>query len=107
MESIDFERGPVNPIAPAAEPMSGGGMREKLSRSAYFALERLTLHQPTTVGQQDRFTILMGLEGSSDVRRGAESVRLEFGQTLLLPAALGRCEIVPRHDARILTCVVP
>ena len=107
MESIDFERGPVEPITPEAEPIAGGGIREKLSRSAYFALERLTLSRPTSVGQHDRFTILMGLGGCSDVRQGAECVRLEFGQTLLLPAALGPCEIVPRTDARVLTCVVP
>jgi len=107
MESIDFERGPVNPITPVAEPIAGGGVREKLSRSAYFVLERLTLSQPTAVGQHERFTILMGLEGSADVRQGGESVRLEFGQTLLLPAVLGPCEIVPRNRARVLTCVVP
>ncbi len=107
MESIDFERGPVNPIKPAAEPIASDGAREKLSRSAYFALERLTLHLPTAVGQHDRFTILMGLEGSADVGHGGEHVRLEFGQTVLLPAALGPCEIVPLNQARVLTCVVP
>jgi mannose-6-phosphate isomerase len=107
LESIDFERGPVNPIRPEAEPIAGGGTREKLSRSAYFALERLTLNRPTAVGHHDRFTILMGLDGCSDVRQGGECVRLEFGQTLLLPATLGPCEIVPRDDAQVLTCVVP
>jgi mannose-6-phosphate isomerase len=112
MESIDFERGPVEPIKRGVEPIAGGGVREKLSRSAYFALERLTLNErttnaPTTVGRRDRFTILMGLEGSADVGQGGEHVRLELGQTVLLPAALGPCEIVPRNQARVLTCVVP
>jgi mannose-6-phosphate isomerase len=107
MESIDFERGPVNPFTPEAQPIAGGGLCEKLSRSRYFALERLTVNQPAPVGEHDRFTIVMGLNGSADVRQGGESVRLEFGQTLLLPAAVGRCEIVPRPDAQILTCVVP
>ena len=32
---------------------------------------------------------------------------LDFGQTLLLPATLGPCEISPRGDATVLTCVVP
>jgi hypothetical protein len=49
----------------------------------------------------------MCLAGSFDVRRGAENTRVEFGQTLLLPAALGQCEIVPNGQARILSCVVP
>jgi mannose-6-phosphate isomerase len=107
MESIDFERGPVEPITPEVEPIAGGGQRERLSRSAYFALERLVLSQTTSVGQHDRFTILMGLWGRCDVRHGGQSIPLEFGQTLLLPAALGPCEIVPRDGARVLSCVVP
>ena len=41
LESIDFERGPVEPITPRIEPLSGGGNCEHFSRSAYFALERL------------------------------------------------------------------
>jgi mannose-6-phosphate isomerase len=107
MESIDFARGPVDPIVPEVESLAGGGTREKLSCSDYFALERLTLCRPAQVGQHDRFTILMGLEGRSDIEYGGEVFRLEFGQTLLLPAALGPCEITPRDDARVLTCVVP
>jgi mannose-6-phosphate isomerase len=107
MESIDFDRGPVNPITPQVESIAGGGTRERLSRSAYFALERLTLCRPTAVGRRDRFTILMGLEGRSDIEYGGEIFRLEFGQTLLLPAVLGACELTPRDDARVLTCVVP
>ena len=107
LESIDFDRGPVEPITPAIESIKGGGSRERLSRSAYFALERLSLEQPEPVGRLDRFTILMALAGSFDVRHGADQTRVEFGQTLLLPAALGQCEIVPIGRARILSCVVP
>ena len=41
MESIDFGRGPVNPIAPEVEPIDGGGTRvERLARSSYFARYR-------------------------------------------------------------------
>lgn len=107
MESIDFGRGPVNPIAPEVEPIEGAGTRERLSRSPYFALERLRLKQATTVGKYDRFTILTGLAGCCEVVHRAESVRLDFGQTLLLPASLGPCRVSPRGDATVLTCVVP
>jgi len=106
LESIDFERGPVGPITPAVE-QTPWCTREELARSRYFALTRLTLTQNASVGQSDRFTILMGLDGSSDVCHQGESVRLDYGQTLLLPAALGACEIVPRGQARVLSCVVP
>jgi mannose-6-phosphate isomerase len=107
LESIDFERGPVKPIAPRLESLPEGGKREALSRSAYFALERLDISQPVAVGRSDRFTILMSLAGSFDVRNPAETVRVEFGQTVLLPATVSQCEIVPHGQCQILTCIVP
>ncbi len=106
MESIKFDRGPVDPIEPQVEPIACGA-RERLARSAYFALERLSINGPTTVGRSDRFTILMGLAGRCRVARGEESVRLDFGQTLLLPAVIGECELVPDGSAVVLSCVVP
>ena len=59
------------------------------------------------MGDADRFTIVMGLKGTSTIEHGGNRVPLEFGQTLLLPAALGQCEIAPRGEATVLTCVVP
>ncbi len=49
----------------------------------------------------------MGMEGSAEVRHEGQGARLAFGQTLLLPAAVGPCEIVPDGEAVVLTCVVP
>ena len=108
LESTDFSAGPVDPLAPEPESIAEG-TRERLARCAYFALERLRLTGPATVGQDDRFTILLGLGGSVEVRTRDAAVPLEFGQTLLLPAALGGCEVVPRGEgeAVVLTCVVP
>ncbi len=110
LASIDFERGPVNPLTPQAFASGAGEKHERLARSAYFALERFTLEPPATatVGLLDRFTIVMALEGLADVRHASWSwsVNLETGQTLLLPAAVGSCAIVPRGRAVILTCVV-
>ncbi len=47
------------------------------------------------MGDRERFTILMGLMGTSDLEHGGKRVRLEFGQTLLLPAAMGRARSHP------------
>jgi mannose-6-phosphate isomerase len=107
MESLDFARGPVDPITPEVEERDGIGSREPLAHSRYFALERLRIRRTTTVGRADRFTILMGLEGRSDVAHDGRSYPLEFGQTMLLPAAIGECPIVPTGEAVVLTCVVP
>ena len=103
MESIDFDRGPVGPLCPVAKPMAGGGTRERLAQSPYFALERLTLVQPTLVGDPERFTIVMGLEGTSIVEHAGNRVPLEFGQTLCPHCSpRGRqnhCEIAPSGEA--------
>ncbi len=107
MESIDFRRGPVNPIASKVEEIRGIGTRERLTHSRYFALERLKIGRPTMVGSPDRFTVLMGLEGNVELSHGKWSGRLNFGQTMLLPASLGSCEMTPQGDAVVLTCVVP
>ena len=107
MESIDFDRGPVGPLSPVAKPIAAGGTTERLARSPYFAMERLSLVEPALVGDPDRFTIVMGLKGNSTIEHGGNRVPLDFGQTLLLPAALKQCEIAPRDAATVLTCVVP
>ena len=107
MESIDFDRGPVDPIAPDVAASTGGVTRERLARSPYFALERLTLIQPALVGETERFTIVMGLKGTSTIEHRGNAVRLEFGQTILLPAVLGPRKVSPDGEATILTCVVP
>jgi len=107
LESTDFDAGPVNPLTPRPEAVPGG-TRERLARCDYFALERLRLTGAARVGRDDRFTILLGLGGAADVVHGGERTRLGFGETLLLPAALGPCEVVPvGGEATVLTCVVP
>jgi mannose-6-phosphate isomerase len=109
MESIDFRRGPVNPLAPVAERTAEGNVHERLSKCPYFALERWTLTQTRTLGLQDRFTIVMGLGGSSVLRWQGGDTSIGFGETLLLPASVGLCEVItdPRRPASVLTCHVP
>jgi mannose-6-phosphate isomerase len=106
MESIDFGAGPVDPIEPTVEPIAAG-RRERLARCPYFALERLVLDGPAEVGSPDRFTLLLGLEGRAVLRPAGGDYPLLTGQTRLLPAATGRCAVIPDGAATVLTCVVP
>ncbi len=106
LESINFEAGPIVPTVTSPEPMPGG-VRERLSRSDYFALDRLTLNAPASLGEADRFTIVLGIEGEAEIRSRDLTVPLGLGQTLLLPASIGPCEVSPRGSATLLTCVVP
>jgi mannose-6-phosphate isomerase len=109
LASIDFDAGPVSPVAPAVEP-EPWGRRERLSQCAYFALERLVLDggaEAAAVGRADRFTILQGLDGTAEVEHGGKAWTVERGSTWLLPAALGSCAIRPRGRAAVLSCIVP
>jgi mannose-6-phosphate isomerase len=107
LESTDYQAGPVEPLAPQAEPISGG-TRERLSRCAHFALERLRFSGRVRVGSVERFTILVALAGAVEVRHGPNRYPLGFGQTCLLPASLGPCEVAADEgEACLLTCVVP
>jgi mannose-6-phosphate isomerase len=112
LESTDFSAGPVYPTSSRPEPLAeGDGTRERLAACPYFALERLRLTGPVRVGRRDRFTLLINLGGAAEVRHDGTPTGLDFGQTLLLPAALGACELAPRGGdggaATVLTCVVP
>jgi mannose-6-phosphate isomerase len=107
LASTDFRAGPVNPIVAKRETI-GGGECERLAQCQYFALDRIHLRSPTLVGSADRFTILLGLDGDSEIHRGGETFPLCFGHTLLLPASLGEVQLAPVGTAAtVLTCVVP
>ncbi|MHC5538600.1 type I phosphomannose isomerase catalytic subunit, partial [Singulisphaera rosea] len=107
LESIDFSAGPVEPLKVTPTPCEGG-TRETLARSTYFALERLRLNGTARVGDPQRFTIVLGLEGISNVVYQGTSTTLRYGESLLLPASIGPCEIKPEGvSSEILTCLVP
>jgi mannose-6-phosphate isomerase len=107
LDSTDFARGPVDPLVPVATTTPAGNTRETLSSSAYFALARLQLTVPEPVGSPERFTILMGLGGTSRVRHERGDTHLAFGESLLLPASIGPCQVVPEGRSTVLTCVIP
>jgi mannose-6-phosphate isomerase len=112
LESTDFAAGPVNPVRSHPEPFPGG-TRERLIQCPYFTLERLRLEGPApasaSVGSPERFTILIGLAGTAEVQHKSGITPVALGQTLLLPAALGACPIVPQGGgaAVVLICSVP
>jgi mannose-6-phosphate isomerase len=107
LTSIDFETGPVLPVRPVRREVEGGSL-ECLVNCPYFVLDRLTLRGPSRVGHAERFSILLGLGGASVVRHDGQEHRLLFGQTLLLPAEAGVCEVEPiGGEATVLTCALP
>lgn len=108
LASIDFETGPVHPRRAEVEEVPGG-VRERLVICPYFEIDRYRLRASQPVGSRDRFSIVIGLEGSAEVRHEGEAHTLRFGQTLLLPAEAGVCEMEPAEgsEATVLTCSLP
>jgi mannose-6-phosphate isomerase len=108
LESIDFDAGPVNPVASTLEPIPDGYI-EPLVHCPYFAFDRWQIHNPAAFETRDRFVILLGLGGTASVRAGGSTRELPFGRTLLLPASLGTYTVSPPpgSSATILRCWVP
>lgn len=107
MRCVDFDRGPVNPIVPKPYVMEDGVVREPLAICDYFELERWTLEAPTEIGDDDRFTILMVLQGEIRVRSARGDLPFRKGQTVLLPASIGPTMIYPVDRAVVLACQQP
>jgi mannose-6-phosphate isomerase len=107
LASTDYQAGPVAPVVPQREPFAGG-VRERLSRCDHFDLERLRFSGQVQVGSFERFTIVIALAEAVDVIHGGNRYPLGFGQTCLLPALLGPCELTASGgEACVLTCVAP
>jgi len=107
LRSIDFSRGPVDPIAPRPLVLENDDVREPLAVCPYFEIERWTLEFPEEIGRDDRFTILMVTEGEIEVRGPDGDRRARRGETILLPASLGPTMIHPTSRAVVLTCQQP
>ena len=108
IRSIDFDAGPIGPVVPTSCAARGGRI-ERIARCDFFHLERISLSGAMRVGRGDRFTILVGLGARPAAVRVAGTMRpLGRAETLLLPAALGECEVAPLDEtAEVLACTVP
>ncbi|AMV38512.1 type I phosphomannose isomerase catalytic subunit [Planctomyces sp. SH-PL62] len=107
LRSIDFGRGPVDPIVPAPLVLEDGDVREPLVRCRYFELERWTIEAPAEIGRDDRFTILMVLDGEVRARGPRGDLTFRKGETVLLPATIGPTMIIPVGRAVVLACQQP
>ncbi|MCA9234470.1 MAG: class I mannose-6-phosphate isomerase [Planctomycetales bacterium] len=100
----DYDRGPVAPQTP--QPLAEPG-REELVRCEKFVLQRWTLDGPTTLGGDDRFHILVVLQGEVQIAGDPADAPLAAGQSALLPAAAGDRQLTPTDKAVVLTMCLP
>jgi mannose-6-phosphate isomerase len=89
LATIDFTRGPIEPQRPHPTDQTG---RERLVECDWFVLDRCTIRDSSMVGGDDRFHLLVVLEGALELAGVAAPLRA--GHTLLLPAVAGTRELV-------------
>jgi mannose-6-phosphate isomerase len=104
LEAIDYELGPVH-VQKARTTDSPQVSR--LVECDKFVLDRWTLDTPQSIGGDNRFHFLAVIEGEVELSWNAVNTALRFGQTMLLPASIGQCRLVPTNRATLLDIYLP
>ncbi len=100
---IDFERGPVNPVT----PKSISATQEELVREGYFVIERHQTNSPFSISTDNKFRILMLLQGETNIKAGEHEQMLSLGGTLLVPACTNEVFVEPMGSVTMLEVSVP
>jgi mannose-6-phosphate isomerase len=104
LETIDFTRGPVNPVK--SLPANSSHV-ERLVTCDKFVLNRLRLSEPHQLANHNRFHILTTLDGSATVRSDDSHYDLRRGDTILVPACCHKVELESDGGALLLDAHLP
>lgn len=103
MEVIDFERGPVDFVTPAAP--SENGPRTLVQ------CDKFTLHEYDRPGpfslSPNQLAIVTAPKGSAILRSESQEYSLERGQTLLVPFGCNQAELILSPDSTVLVSTLP
>lgn len=101
MEVIDWKFGGMGLSTPFPMPSaSPENARERVVRSEYFTMERLTLRAPEPGTLDGRsFRILFAVSAPLRVRFGGGETAVPAGRSCLLPASLGAYDVAPGEGA--------
>jgi len=100
LATIDFSRGPVTLQQPTETAAAG---RQQLVDCDKFVLDRCTLEGAQTLSGDERFHLIVLVEGAIKL----SGTTLSRGETCLLPAAAGSVEAVPQDRAVLLDIYLP
>jgi len=103
MEVIDFERGPVDFVTPAAPSENGPRTLVKC--------DKFTLHEYDRPGafslSPNQLAIVTAPKGSAVLRSESQEYGLERGQTLLVPFGCHQTELILSPDSTVLVSTLP
>jgi len=106
LSCTDFDRGPVDPVSPRILA-SGSHRQEELVRCDFFVLHRHTTTKPLTIGHDNRFHVLMLLDGAAEFVTDTTRMSLGRGGTVLMPASCGNVTIKPNQQITLLEAFLP
>ncbi len=82
-------------------------LHEELVRDGYFVIQRHHSSKPFSLPMDDRFHILMTLDGRTTVTAGESQDEMAPGSTLLVPATAGQVTVQPEGEATVLDVFLP
>ena len=85
LECIDWNRGPVNPVARLALDGACESALTPIHECEFFRFSSLAVGREWMNLSGDEMTIVMGLAGSLTIGEGDDSLTLQSGETCLLP----------------------
>lgn len=109
LNCIDFNRGPVNPVTPV-ELSNGHHSFQELVRCDHFVIRRHQAVDDFSVKLDDRFRILMLLNGTATLTTDSGNASLNKGTTALVPAstsATSAASIQPDGPVTLLEILHP
>ncbi|NND97973.1 MAG: class I mannose-6-phosphate isomerase, partial [Pirellulaceae bacterium] len=102
IEVSDYQSGPVTPQR--SDPQASGW--QELVRCEKFVLQ--ALESGTAVaGGDDQFHILTVPQGTATIESSGETIKLQTGDSVLLPAALDRVELLVDSKSTLLEMHLP
>jgi mannose-6-phosphate isomerase len=106
LDVIAYDRPPPADIQPL--PLTPDGNRVLLIAAQPFAMERWRLYRESTnETRPTSLDILTLTSGAGEVVWDGGTIDLGRGDSVVLPAALGRYEVIPRKDLTLLRCFIP
>ncbi|MEM9354072.1 MAG: type I phosphomannose isomerase catalytic subunit [Planctomycetota bacterium] len=103
LDTIDFSRGPVEKQAPKAV-VDGRG---RLVECDKFVLDRIRSDRPIEVGGDERFHIIVLVDGAVSFSDASGEQAFASGESLLLPATADRLSLAPGGAVELLDMYLP
>jgi mannose-6-phosphate isomerase len=104
LEAIDYALGPLKLQSP--QPVERPHV-ERLVECDKFVLDRWRFDQPQPIGGDGRFHLVTVLDGAVQTAGDPTGHPLSKGQTMLVPAAVGRCQLTPEQPTTLLDIYLP